>query len=329
MTFDKPLLKLTTISLSISLLTACSDDFSSGSSDPASNVPDARAEMSITKESAPTLVSFAVSDAGFGEFGQLIQLASVDSNPSSPAQAFIANKDFLFSLVSNDTVHASSSNTWREPCKDGGSFTDNMEDTRSGEKGSVQFNSCQMDGITLDGRMDYSFYRSNEIREDFNFAINNIRMSLDEITMTMNGTINGFCEERNNHEYCITQADRLGTSASDGFFVHIYNMNFVDWDYFAQPHRYQSQVSMIIDTSEMPGSFRISTPRILDYRAWYSDIPQSGELQITGANNTSIKITYLVDGADIAVDTDGSGQANCSATNLTYNELERGHWNCQ
>jgi|GEM_PF-3698330 hypothetical protein len=127
-------------------------------------------------------------------------------------------------------------------------------------------------------------------------------------------------------------------SAWEKSFIAFYSTEDESWEYDSvstSEWEYQEKYNVKLDSSRMDGSLTISTPQALSYITHNfdaDDTPASGQMKLSGAQDTSILVTFSTVGstpvARVQVDTNNDGNYECDESDISQADLENGNWSC-
>ena len=335
---------------SAGLMTGCiggSSDSGSTGGTTQPEIGEARASVAVTQQNSPEVVKVVASNVhtNLDIFDDIADIASV-SQGDQRGKFFDGITHYLKDLKGYsglDRVNASSTET--ESCDGGGKLTVSYQETGDWDKGSetgyVDFDQCKdsYTGLTIDGRLSFEGgwddTKSPAI-ENYTIDFSDLsyvgNLSDETITVKMNGRIVEYCEFTNSYadSYCKTETQGIELKTNDISFA-VYDAVWKEWykDFPASDEwSSEEEFSYTLDTFELEGSVKVTTPVRLGFDGYGYYAPKIGSVKVVGLGNTSTTATFSANSVKIEVDSDGDGKADCVQDNLSLYELEEGSWSC-
>jgi hypothetical protein len=282
-----------------------------GGSDDPEFTPDT--PISITAQNSPEVVAEALVVASNFSTDVGPQLRPENVSDSLP---FDLPRFLTKHKLTRHTRAARTANlTVSDDCTSGGSWS--MDVNESFTSGSMTFNNCNEYGDTLNGKM--SFSESGNVTT---ITFSDFSMTGVDYSFTATGSTRETYTSYETYEHYVYQdISMVVTMSSQGRTLTMGNYNEVFDDYW----EYQvSDISFDVNSSSLDGSFSLDTSQAL-YYSNNQDYPNQGQVVITGASNSKVRVTSS--GGDpasnVLVETDADGDGTYeSSTSMTWYEIE-------
>lgn len=301
----------------------------------------------ITKANAEDIIEIAFSSLDIIDFAGMANI-NVNDLGAASTKKLLADEELLKAWTfkqlikySGNSIIPAASYSDANNCPDGGNASYTVTEKSLGEHEtheliSANFKNCNMFGLVVDGstEMELTTTHISSITKKYTFYqnINNLKISMigsyDDLSVVMNGSINGVCEDLNINESCTLTSDSLEI-VTDNQWVHIFEAEFKSKEGVIQQ---TLNVDYKINSSELVGMLHTTTLSSLTYLDEY-ELPIKGKIQVKGANNNYVEIGFRLEDfdfwsepvADINVFYAGG---HCSAIGITEEQLDDDDWAC-
>jgi hypothetical protein len=200
-------------------------------------------------------------------------------------------------------------------CQGGGTLTISFNDSnaddqlnRAGESVSLTANACNAgNGVTTNGGFSLqlsSFTDNTQLA--FTLTFNNFRTGDTTATnaMAIDGSVSASLSGTN----VLANSPSLNISATAGGLTRSFGVQALSISYVDDGTAVTESVSGTFTSSEFAGQSVQVTTLVPVVILWTDDYPSQGMLQVTGANNSSIKVEALnAVQAQIYIDANGDG----------------------
>jgi hypothetical protein len=200
-------------------------------------------------------------------------------------------------------------------CSGGGSMT--VPDNPNATSGTITFNNCNELGYTFNGSASFSL--SGDPNANYSVSItyrnltlsNGVNMATLNASMNMNGSYNSSTDTDTIN---VTYSNFKFTVNAD--YISLYNYKFTGV-YNNTTLAYTASLDYTFDSSLINGVVHVTTENTIQGNDNISQYPSSGSLLITGASNTSVRVTInSITNVTVAADLNGDGNYEYSRTML-------------